>query len=135
VTGHASAAGLAIISHGIDIVEVARVERLIRAHPERFIERVFTPRELADVGTDARRATRLAARFAAKEAAMKALGTGLAEGVSWHEVATHLHATGRPELVVTGRALEIGAGMGVRAWHVSLSHTRSTAIASVLAVG
>lgn len=134
MTHEARGLRLGVVGHGVDLVEVDRVAALLAAHPERFARRVFTAQELADVGDDVRRAMRLAARFAAKEAAMKAIGTGLSQGVSWHDFAVATHASGKPELVVSGRGAEIGAAMGVRAWLVSLSHTRTLAMASVLAL-
>lgn len=66
---------------------------------------------------------------------MKAIGTGLSSGVSWHDVATHTHSSGQPQLIVTGRAAEVSAGLGVTRWLVSLSHTRELAMASVMAIG
>ena len=77
----------------------------------------------------------LAARFAAKEAALKALGTGWSEGVGWTDVEVVRDAIGRPGLMVTGKAAEIAAGRGIEAWHVSLTHTGTHAMASVIAEG
>ena len=62
-----------IIGHGVDIVETSRIEQLLGDHPERFLERVFTPGEQADSESNKRQLEHLAARFAAKEAALKAL--------------------------------------------------------------
>ncbi|MCU0689251.1 MAG: 4'-phosphopantetheinyl transferase superfamily protein, partial [Phycisphaerales bacterium] len=73
-------------------------------------------------------------RFAAKEAAMKALGTGLADGVTWQDFSIATHASGRPELVVTGRAAELATARGIASWQVSLTHTKLLGMASVLAL-
>lgn len=123
-----------ILGHGIDLVDTARIERMLADHPERFLERCFTEREIED-SQGVRRTEHLAARFAAKEAALKALGTGWARGVGWTDVSIVRTPSGRPELVVAGRAAEIAAEMGIAYWHVSLTHTETHACASVIAEG
>ena len=64
-----------IVGHGIDLVEVARIERMLEEHAERFEQRIFTPGEIAYAAERPKRRTEhLAARFAMKEAVLKALG-------------------------------------------------------------
>jgi holo-[acyl-carrier protein] synthase len=121
-----------IVGHGIDLVETERIARMLADHPERFLERCFTPREVED-SEGVRRFEHLAARFAAKEAALKAIGTGWARGIGWTDVETVRHESGRPELRVHGKAAEIAAELGVTRWHVSLTHTAAFAAASVIA--
>jgi holo-[acyl-carrier protein] synthase len=122
-----------IVGHGIDLVAVSRVQRLLDEHPDRFASRCFTPAEQAYCdGQARRRAEHYAARFAAKEAAVKALGSGVRGGVQWTDVEVVREPTGRPTLVLAGRAAELAASAGVgRSW-VSLSHTDGHAIASVV---
>lgn len=127
--------GMRVFGHGVDIIEVARVGRMRAEHGGRFLERVFTARELEDCAEDSRLDQRLAARFAAKEAAFKALGTGLSCGITWQDVAVHTQASGRPELVISGRAGEIARERGIAGWSVSISHTKVVSVASVLAFG
>lgn len=124
-----------VLGHGIDLVETERVARLLGDHPQRFLDRCFTAREVGDSGDGPRRVEHLAARFAAKEAALKALGTGWADGVGWTDFEVVRLDSGKPELRVTGRAAEIAARMGVQRWHVSLTHTAALAQASVIAEG
>lgn len=125
-----------IIGHGIDLVEVARIEQMLGRHEDRFLDRCYTAHERTIVPPDHRRRfEHLAARFAAKEAAMKALGTGLAGGISWTEIEVFRLPTGAPELRVTGRAAEIARALGIVRWHVSLTHTDTLAGASVIAEG
>ncbi len=126
---------MGVLGHGIDLTETARIGSMLDEHAERFLERCFTPREVADAGDGPRRVEHLAARFAAKEAALKALGTGWSRGVGWTDVEVVRTASGRPELRVTGRAAEIAAERGVTRWHVSLTHTKGHAVASVIAEG
>ena len=125
-----------LIGHGIDLVEVPRIEAMLAEHGGRMTKRLFTPAERAECegenGRDARRATRYAARFAAKEAAMKALGTGLSDGITWQDVSVVNDPSGAPRLIITGRAKEIAEKLGANKSMVSLSHTGAHAIASVI---
>lgn len=126
--------GERILGHGIDLVEVERFARLLERHAGRADDRLFTHAELEYAAANPkRRAEHLAARFAAKEASLKALGTGWARGIAWTEVEVIRNADGRPELRVTGRAAEIAKDHSITRWHVSLTHVRGTAMASVLA--
>ena len=123
--------GGSLVGIGTDVVDVDRFREVIARTPS-LVRRVFTEgeRAVADSRRDA--APTLAARFAAKEAAMKVLGVGLGE-IGWHDVEVVRHESGRPELVVTGRAAALAAERGVAAWHVSLSHSRLVAQAVVAA--
>lgn len=124
-----------IIGIGIDLVEVQRVDRLLRRHPRRARERLFTRGEV-DHCTDARLpAESYAARFAAKEALFKALGTGWAGGAAWHEVEVLADAAGAPWLRLHGRTRRVADERGVRQMHVSLTHTRELAGAYVVLEG
>lgn len=127
---------MAILGHGIDIVENRRIAAMIEAHGERFTERVFTvtERSYADHG-QRRRVERYAVRFAAKEAVLKALGTGWSEGITWTDVEVLRLPTGEPKLLLSGRAAEIADAKGIRSWSLSLSHTEQYAVASAIAFG
>lgn len=115
---------------GIDLIEIGRVERAIQRHGERFLQRVFTPAELAEAGGSP---ASLAARFAAKEAAAKALGTGIG-AISWLEIEILRACDQPPTLHLSGAAARRAAELGLIGWAVSLSHTRELAIASVVAI-
>ena len=112
---------------GVDIIEIARVQRVLERHPERFLERVYTPEEVAFCRG---RIAELAARFAAKEAVMKALGTG-ARGLAWREIEVLPNRRGKPLIYLHGRAKERGEAIGFRAADVSLTHSHEFAIAVV----
>ena len=124
-----------LLGHGIDLVEVSRMQRMLDEHRDRALDRLFTAAEQAECNRDVRAVARYAARFAAKEAAMKALGTGLADGVQWIDIATVNNDAGGPVLVVTGKAAELAGARGITCWLVSLTHTGEYAAASVIAVG
>jgi len=119
----------------VDIAEVARVREAIERHGERFLQRVFTPLEIEYCQRHKNSFERFAARFAAKEAAMKALGTGWRGGVTWRDFEVSNGASGKPELKLTGRALEIYGSLGAACIVVSLTHTDSYALAQVIIEG
>lgn len=116
---------------GIDLIEIERVEGAIQRHGERFLQRVFTPTELAQAGGSP---ASLAARFAAKEATAKALGTGIG-AVGWLEIEVLRECDQPPTLHLSGAAARRAAELDLTEWAVSLSHTRELAIASVVAMG
>jgi len=124
-----------VIGHGIDIVSVSRIDRMIAEHGERFLARCFAPGEAALHKPGSRGVERLAARFAAKEAVLKALGTGLTSGISWTDIEVITLPSGEPVLQLHGAAQRAGAARGIVGWLVSLSHTGDTAMASVIALG
>ena len=122
-----------IIGHGIDLVEVVRIEKMLADHGQRFRDRCFTKSEQAYCDASKKRAAEhYAARFAAKEAVLKAIGTGWRDGIAWTDIEIVRLPTGRPELYLAGNAGKIAGDLGMTTWFVSLSHTDSAAIASVI---
>ena len=126
--------GMDVLAHGVDVVEIPRIARMLADHGEHFIERCFTEteRRYADAGL---RAQRYAARFACKEAVLKALGTGLTGGITWRDIEVRRAASGQPSLSLSGRCANVAEEAGIVCWFVSLSHTRSSALASVIGCG
>ena len=120
---------------GVDVCEVDRIRRALEApHGARFRARVFTDAEQAYC--EARRRGRFesyAARFAAKESVMKVLGTGWSRGVTWRDIEVVRAAGAPPELRLHGAAAAIARRRGMARWLVSVSHTRTSAIAWVVA--
>ena len=100
-----------ILGIGNDTVDIRRIERTLERHGERFVERVFTPTELAKAARRRDEAGTLAKRWAAKEACSKALGTGLAMGISWRDMAVSNLASGQPVMELTGWAADRLAAM------------------------
>jgi len=121
-----------ICGTGVDIAETERIERSLERHAERFTKRIFTAAEIAYCEKSKNRAERYAARFAAKEAAFKALGTGWQEGIHWLDVEVVHRASGKPDLVLTGRALEVARQLRVARMFVSLSHSDRYVVAVVI---
>ncbi|MEX0776140.1 MAG: holo-ACP synthase [Phycisphaeraceae bacterium] len=124
-----------IIGHGIDIVETARIARMLQEHGERFTSRVFTVRELAYASDRKRMVEHLSGRFAGKEAILKALGTGWGGGIAWTDAEIVRQPSGQPTVVLHGRCAEVARELGITQWMVSISHISTHATASVIAVG
>lgn len=122
-----------IVGIGVDLCEVGRMQAAIERHGRRFIERVFTPGEIAYVETKHNRFERYAARFAAKEAGMKAIGTGWRRGVRWQDFEVRNQRGGRPTLLLHGQAARIAAELGIGNIAISLTHTATQASAFVIA--
>ena len=122
-----------IVGLGIDLVEIARVERLLGAKGDRAVARLFTDAEVLYASTRARPAMHLAARLAAKEAAFKALaGSDEARLIGWREVEVISRPQGPPTLAFHGRADFRMRELEVQHVHMSLTHTDDTAGAVVV---
>lgn len=121
-----------IVGTGIDLTEIPRIRNSMERFGDRFLDRIFTPGERAYCQRKKNAAESFAARFAAKEAAAKALGTGISHGVTWLEIEVTREPSGRPGLKFYGRAAERAETMGVKHAALSLTHTGTLAMASVL---
>ena len=121
-----------VIGIGTDLIEIARIEQSVARYGDRFLERVFTPAEILYCRRKKNAAESFAARFAAKEAGAKALGTGISHGISWLELEVLREPTGKPTLALTGRAAARAQSLGVARISLSLTHSRTTALAIVL---
>lgn len=122
-----------IIGTGVDLVEIDRVARSIERYGQRFLERVYTPGEIAYCERKRHNAAEsYAARFAAKEAAAKALGTGIGFGINWREIEVGREPAGRPLLLFHRRAAEVAQAMGVQRSSLSITHTGTEAMAMVI---
>jgi holo-[acyl-carrier protein] synthase len=119
------------LSNGVDLVEIERFQAAIQRHGERFLRRVFTDRELEEVGHNI---ASLAARFAAKEAVSKALGTGIGP-IAWREIEVLRGDARQPVLHLHGQAALRAETLGLSTWSLSLSHTQNYAIAMVVGTG
>jgi len=125
-----------MLSTGVDIVHIPRVQKALGLHGERFLNRVFTSREIAACKG---RADEFAARFAAKEAVSKALGVGMrimtADGILFHDVEILPDGNGKPHVHLRGHALARSKALGLGEWSISLTHEREYAVAFVVATG
>jgi holo-[acyl-carrier protein] synthase len=95
-----------ILGLGSDLVDIRRIEKVLARHGDRFIQRIFTPVEVAKAERRATRIDTYAKRFAAKEACSKALGTGFRNGVFFRDMGVVNLPSGRPTMKLTGGALD-----------------------------
>jgi len=121
-----------VIARGVDRVDCDSLEAMIDRHGERFLERVFTPKELDYCRGRKREIEHLAGRFAAKEAVMKVLGTGWRNGIRWQDIEVRNEPSGQPKVTLFGKCREKADQMNLASIIISISHTESHAIASAI---
>lgn len=125
-----------IVGIGFDLVDIARVKRLVASKGDRALGRLFTDAERGYAMGKQRPYVHLAARIAAKEAAFKALsGTPGARGIGWREMEVQPRPGARPELVLHGSAGARARELGVERMWLTLSHSETTAGAVVILEG
>lgn len=123
-----------IIEHGIDLVDCPRIEKMVSEHGERFINRVFTPKEQAYANKNVNKIEKLAGRFAAKEAILKLIGTGWQDKITWTDIEVVNNPAGNPQVTLSGEAKKIASKLGITHISVSITHTANFAIASAVAL-
>jgi holo-[acyl-carrier protein] synthase len=125
--------GMPIVGHGIDIVETARIKRLVEEHGQRFLDRCYTELEQAYCSRNHKRQVEhLAGRFAAKEAVLKVLGTGWRGNIAWTDIEILPEPSGQPKTRLSGECERIARQLGITQWHVSISHIQTHATASAI---
>lgn len=117
-----------VIGIGTDLVQVSRVREAVGRWKDRFLLRIYTPREIQYCQGKGSPMVHFAARFAAKEAVRKALG----EILDWKEVEIGNGRLGEPNVNLTGKAKKLSRKRGVKRILLSLSHDSSYAIAQVV---
>lgn len=118
---------------GTDIVAVSRIEAAVSRQPS-FAARILTEHELEQFQTVREPARLLAKRFAAKEACLKALGTGLAKGITWHDLEVRHTDAGQPWIALSGMARQRADDLGVAEVQLSISDEAEYAVAFVVLV-
>ena len=124
-----------VLGLGTDIVETARLAASIERHGAAFLDCVFLASERAYCDRGATPERCYAARFAAKEAVAKALGTGLGAHLAWRDIEIIRQPSGQPAVILHGTGAATAARLGIREWHLSLSHSDHYATATALALG
>ncbi|QNO14576.1 holo-ACP synthase [Alkalicella caledoniensis] len=120
-----------IIGVGVDLIEISRIKKVVEARGDKLLERLFTERELEVMS---RKHETIAGRFAAKEAVVKALGVGIGI-ISWKDIEIIKDKLGKPKIYLTGAAARRRKTMGIIKMHLSISHSKSQAVAYVVAEG
>ncbi|OQJ91670.1 holo-ACP synthase [Vibrio parahaemolyticus] len=123
---------MAILGLGTDIAEIERIEKALDRSGEPFARRILSEDEMAKFSQLKKQGRYLAKRFAAKEAASKALGTGIAQGVTFHDFTVSNDELGKPVLMLSGVAQKMAQTMGVNHVHLSISDERHYAVATVI---
>ncbi len=106
---------------GVDLVNIGRMERVIKKWGDRFIQKVFTPAEIEICRKRMFPAPAFSMRFAAKEAFSKAMGTGMKKGVRWRDIEVFHYPGGRPGLRLHGRSSERCREENITGFHLSMS--------------
>jgi holo-[acyl-carrier protein] synthase len=120
-----------IVGLGVDICEIARMERAISRHPT-LRDRVFTPEEIAYCDSKARPAESYAGRFAAREATIKALGGY--RGRRWQDISITRHPSGAPAIRLDGNAKRRADALGVTDVLITFTHETTSAVAFAIAI-
>ncbi len=115
---------------GVDIADVKRIKASLDRWGERFVARIFSPREAQYCRRHRDEALRFAARFAAKEAFIKCMGS--ARGLLWHEIELLNDRKGKPLFRFSDSIRKKLDGKNIQKVHVSISHTAEYAVAFVV---
>lgn len=123
---------MAILGIGTEIIECVRIGKMIEAHGEQFLERVYSPGEIQYCLQSANATQLFAKRWAAKEATVKAMRCRN-QGVRWTEIEVAMMPGEGPVLLLNGSAEAWADEVGVEKLHVSLGACRTHATAYVIA--
>ena len=121
-----------IFGVGIDLVEIGRIETIMKKWEEKFLCRIYSAEEIRYCNNRARPAVHFAARFAVKEAFLKAIGLGMGGGVRFRDIETTHDDRGKPLLKLAGAARSFLETREIRAVHLTISHTNAHATAIVM---
>ena len=123
---------MSIRGHGIDLVELARIARVLERHGDRFLERVLTPGERERCRSYRHRLPFVAGRWAAKEAILKMIGTGWRGQIAWTDMEILPDKLGQPLVTLSGETKRRAEALGIRDVLVSITHTEAYASASAI---
>ena len=120
-----------IFGVGTDIIEVKRVKAVMESDIG-FRDKIFTEGEIAYCEKMKNKQQHYAARYSAKEAFLKALGTGWRYGIRYADIDVFHDLLGNPHIRLYGKAEELAQKENISKIHVSLSHVREMATATVI---
>lgn len=126
---------MSIIGHGIDLIDLKKVEKHLDSPHNDWLDGVFTESEQDQADPPPNRVAYFSGRYAAKEAVAKALGTGFTDDVAWLDVEILRVESGGVEARLHDGALDVAQSLGITRWLVSISHNATLAMASAIAVG
>lgn len=117
---------------GVDIVEVKRIKSAVKKWGRRFLDKIYTKRELAYCKSKGAPEQHLAARFAAKEAVYKAFGGEEDAPIAWTDVEILNEKNGKPKVILKGSAKRLKEKRRISKVVVSLSHTENYAVGNCI---
>ena len=117
------------IGTGIDLIEIRRIKRAINKWHSRFLDKIFTPREIEYSKGKRFYFENLAARFAAKEAVFKAIGN---LNLRWQDIEILNNGEGKPVVRLNTRAKSLTRNENITEINVSLTHGRDYAVAQAV---
>jgi holo-[acyl-carrier protein] synthase len=123
---------MALIAHGIDLVDCRRIAQILDRHGNRFLQRILTESECRGVARLRDAVPHIAGRFAAKEAVFKVLGTGWRGQIAWTDVEVVNDSAGRPVVRLSGESERIARRLNIANIIVSITHTQDYAAASAI---
>ncbi|KAA1260090.1 Holo-[acyl-carrier-protein] synthase [Rubripirellula obstinata] len=123
---------MAILGTGTEIIECLRIQKMVEAHGEQFLERVYTSGEIEHCLATVNSTQNLAKRWAAKEATMKAMRCRH-QGVRWTDIEVIVATGESPMIVLGGAAVRWAQQVGIETLHVSMGACRTHATAYILA--
>lgn len=124
-----------IVGLGTQILECARVRKLIDRHGEVFLQQVYTAREIRHCNSRSQSTEHFTAVWAAKEAVFRSLGTTWKRGMNWNDVEIICDSASGPRVLVSGATGELLAIRHVADLILTMAHCRSFATATALALG
>ena len=123
---------MSVIAHGIDLIECARIAKVLENHGQRFLDRILTEAEQERARQFKDPIPFIAGRFAAKEAILKVVGTGWRGQVAWTDMEILPDAFGRPVVALSGETARQAQRLGIRQILLSITHTSEVAAASAI---
>ena len=117
---------------GTDLVEIQRIDKVLKRFGERFARRILCEPELKRFRLHKQPVAYLAKRFAAKEAFSKALGTGIHAPVNWHGIWVVNLKSGKPQLEFSDDLKKLLEQRDIRRTHLSLTDEKDMAAATVI---
>lgn len=124
-----------IVGIGMDLVKRDRIKAALTRHGERFKKRIFTEMERSYSDAKPHSHLHYAGMWAVKESLVKALGTGFRDGIAWRDIEISHDPLGKPEVTLSGKALERADTLGVGRIHASITHDTDWSAGQVVLEG
>uniref|UniRef100_UPI004049AD7A holo-ACP synthase n=1 Tax=Flavobacterium sp. TaxID=239 RepID=UPI004049AD7A len=121
-----------IINIGCDLVDHKISQKLDWENNKLVQNRIFSSKEL-EIYSIKKQLKFLSGRYAAKEAVLKCLSTGLEDGISLTDIEISQSVDGKPIINLSGKVLQISNNLGIKKWHISITHSLNFSQSFVIA--